>query len=205
MLAGGCVSNDQPDYSSAWSAPSHRWYLIDSGPFSLGTYPCQLWNVAPIVKGELPLPDGNIYGFVSELNPLQRDILAVLEVPLHYYDYKFLFDSSWNNRLGTCWGFFPLAIIKKHCFSKSEIQVRYCFFDYYLRHMYLHLLKKMLSSRVVTLRIYVKYSLKPRPAWGRYDFMRFLPYQSATINLVHKDITGSNYFPSRWESHLPSA
>ncbi len=47
-----------------------------------------------IVKGELPLPDGNTYGFVSELNALQRDILSVLEVPLHYYDYKFLFDSS---------------------------------------------------------------------------------------------------------------
>ena len=47
-----------------------------------------------IVKGELPLPDGNTYGFVSELNALQRDILAVLEVPLNYYDYRYLFDSS---------------------------------------------------------------------------------------------------------------
>ena len=47
-----------------------------------------------IVKGELPLPDGNTYGFVSELNTLQRDILAVLEVPIYYYDYRYLFDSS---------------------------------------------------------------------------------------------------------------
>ena len=47
-----------------------------------------------IVKGELPLPDGNTYGFVSELNTLQRDILSVLEVPLNYYDYQYLFDSS---------------------------------------------------------------------------------------------------------------
>jgi transposase len=47
-----------------------------------------------IVKGELPLPDGNIYGFVSELNTLQRDILSVLEVPLNYYEYQYLFDSS---------------------------------------------------------------------------------------------------------------
>ena len=47
-----------------------------------------------IVKGEMPLPDGNTYGFVSELNMLQRDILSVLEVPLNYYDYQFLFDSS---------------------------------------------------------------------------------------------------------------
>ena len=47
-----------------------------------------------IVKGELPLPDGNTYGFVSELNSLQRDILSVLEVPLNYYEYQYLFDSS---------------------------------------------------------------------------------------------------------------
>jgi transposase len=47
-----------------------------------------------IVKGELPLPDGNTYGFVSELNTLQCDILSVLEVPLNYYEYQFLFDSS---------------------------------------------------------------------------------------------------------------
>jgi transposase len=47
-----------------------------------------------IVKGELPLPDGNTYGFVSELNTLQRDLLSVLEVPLYYYDYLYLFDSS---------------------------------------------------------------------------------------------------------------
>jgi hypothetical protein len=47
-----------------------------------------------IVKGELPLPDGNTYGFVSELNTLQHDILAVLEVPIYYYDYRYLFDSS---------------------------------------------------------------------------------------------------------------
>ncbi|MBW1750628.1 MAG: IS1634 family transposase [Deltaproteobacteria bacterium] len=47
-----------------------------------------------IVKGEMPLPDGNTYGFVSELNALQRDILSVLKVPLYYYDYRYLFDSS---------------------------------------------------------------------------------------------------------------
>jgi transposase len=47
-----------------------------------------------IVKGELSLPNGNTYGFVSELNALQRDILSVLEIPIHYYDYRYLFDSS---------------------------------------------------------------------------------------------------------------
>lgn len=47
-----------------------------------------------IVKGHIPLPDGNTYGFVSELNRLQKDILSILEVPHHYYQYQYLFDSS---------------------------------------------------------------------------------------------------------------
>lgn len=47
-----------------------------------------------IVKGNIPLPDGRIYGFVSELNRLQADILSILQVPTYYYDYDFLFDSS---------------------------------------------------------------------------------------------------------------
>jgi transposase len=47
-----------------------------------------------VVCGTMPLPDGNTYGFISELKPLQRDILSILQVPLCYYDYAFLFDSS---------------------------------------------------------------------------------------------------------------
>jgi len=47
-----------------------------------------------IVKGKIPLPDGDTYGFVSELNPLQRDILSILEVPLECYAYTTLADSS---------------------------------------------------------------------------------------------------------------
>ncbi len=51
-----------------------------------------------IVKGEMPLPDGQTCGFVSELNTLQRDILNILDVPLYYYydyyDYQYLYDSS---------------------------------------------------------------------------------------------------------------
>jgi transposase len=47
-----------------------------------------------IVKGEIPLPDGHTYGFVSELNALQHEILSILHVPLCYYDYQYLFDSS---------------------------------------------------------------------------------------------------------------
>lgn len=47
-----------------------------------------------IVKGQIPLPNGDTYGFVSELNPLQRDILSILEVPHECYDYRLLTDSS---------------------------------------------------------------------------------------------------------------
>ena len=47
-----------------------------------------------IVRGNMPLPDGNTYGFISELKPLQRDILSILQVPACWYDYAFLFDSS---------------------------------------------------------------------------------------------------------------
>jgi transposase len=47
-----------------------------------------------IVRGEMPMPDGNTYGFISELTPLQQDILAILGVPLHCYTYEYLFDTS---------------------------------------------------------------------------------------------------------------
>jgi len=47
-----------------------------------------------IVKGQMPLPDGNTYGFVSELNLLQHDILSILSVPSYYYYYQYLFDTS---------------------------------------------------------------------------------------------------------------
>jgi hypothetical protein len=47
-----------------------------------------------IVSGQMPLPDGPSYGFISELNALQREILSILQVPLCWYDYTFLFDSS---------------------------------------------------------------------------------------------------------------
>ena len=47
-----------------------------------------------IVQGQMRLPDGNTYGFVSELNPLQRDILEILQVQPYCYSYEYLFDSS---------------------------------------------------------------------------------------------------------------
>ena len=47
-----------------------------------------------IVRGQMSLPDGNTYGFVSELTPLQQDILSILEVPTGCYDYHYLFDTS---------------------------------------------------------------------------------------------------------------
>ena len=46
-----------------------------------------------IVKGEMVLPDGKAYGFVSELTDLQKDILSILDVPNHAYSYGYLFDT----------------------------------------------------------------------------------------------------------------
>ena len=47
-----------------------------------------------IVRGKMVLPDKRTYGFVSELNDLQKDILAVLEVPLECFTYEYLFRSQ---------------------------------------------------------------------------------------------------------------
>ncbi len=47
-----------------------------------------------IVIGRIKLPDGNHYGFVSELNDLQKDILSILNVPIHYFEYTYLADST---------------------------------------------------------------------------------------------------------------
>lgn len=47
-----------------------------------------------IVIGHMKLPDGNEYGFVSELNDLQIDILSILNVSIDYYDYAYLTDSA---------------------------------------------------------------------------------------------------------------
>lgn len=47
-----------------------------------------------VVSGNMRLPDGENYGFVSELTELQSDILAILDVPERCYSYAYLFDSS---------------------------------------------------------------------------------------------------------------
>jgi len=47
-----------------------------------------------VVYGNMRLPDGNDYGFVSELTEVQSDILAILDVPERCYSYGYLFDSS---------------------------------------------------------------------------------------------------------------
>lgn len=47
-----------------------------------------------VVSGCLPLADGQTYCFISELTQLQREILSILEVPVCWYDYEFLFNSS---------------------------------------------------------------------------------------------------------------
>lgn len=43
-----------------------------------------------IVSGQVFLPDGQSYHFVSELNDLQKDILSILEVPLDCYTYQYI-------------------------------------------------------------------------------------------------------------------
>lgn len=47
-----------------------------------------------VVSGQVPLPDGKSYGFVSELSKLQNDILDILGVPAKCYSFPYLFDSS---------------------------------------------------------------------------------------------------------------
>jgi transposase len=47
-----------------------------------------------VVTGRMPLADGKIYGFVSELNDLQTDILDILEVPTECFSFRYLFDTS---------------------------------------------------------------------------------------------------------------
>lgn len=47
-----------------------------------------------VVSGEFVDADGDVHGFVSKLTELQRDILALLEVPEECFTYEYLFDSS---------------------------------------------------------------------------------------------------------------
>jgi transposase len=54
-----------------------------------------------VVKGEIPLPNGNCSGFVSELTELQKDILQILEVPASCFTYSSLFGPFGNSRDST--------------------------------------------------------------------------------------------------------
>lgn len=47
-----------------------------------------------VVTGQMVLPDGRTCGFVSELTPLQKDILEIMEVPADCFSYQSLFDTS---------------------------------------------------------------------------------------------------------------
>jgi len=47
-----------------------------------------------VVTGRMPLSDGKIYGFVSELTDLQHDILDILGVPAECFSFQYLFDTS---------------------------------------------------------------------------------------------------------------
>jgi len=43
---------------------------------------------------KIPMPGGEIAGFVSELNPLQKNILDILEIPVECYTYEYLFNTD---------------------------------------------------------------------------------------------------------------
>jgi len=47
-----------------------------------------------LVSGKVPIPGGEVSGFVSKLNPLQKDILRILEIPFECYSYEYLFNTS---------------------------------------------------------------------------------------------------------------
>lgn len=47
-----------------------------------------------VVSGKVPMPGGEVAGFVSELNPLQKNILDILEIPVECYTYEYLFNTS---------------------------------------------------------------------------------------------------------------
>lgn len=47
-----------------------------------------------VVRGETILDDGNVYGFISELTDIQKDILEVPEVPVACFTYGYLFDLN---------------------------------------------------------------------------------------------------------------
>ena len=47
-----------------------------------------------VVKGIIELPSGETFGFVSKLTDIQKDILTVLGIPQHYFNYAYLFNST---------------------------------------------------------------------------------------------------------------
>jgi transposase len=47
-----------------------------------------------IVSGEMKLPDGKSYGFISELNDLQKDIISLLDIPEECFSYEYIFNAS---------------------------------------------------------------------------------------------------------------
>ena len=49
-----------------------------------------------IVKGTMPLPDGTHCPFISELTPVQKDMLGILEVPLDCFTARYPFHSGYQ-------------------------------------------------------------------------------------------------------------
>lgn len=47
-----------------------------------------------VVSGKVPMPGGKVAGFVSELTPLQKNILDILEIPVECYTYEYIFNTG---------------------------------------------------------------------------------------------------------------
>jgi hypothetical protein len=51
-------------------------------------------NLLAEFKDVIELPSGEKFGFVSKLKNIQKDILEVLGIHEHYFNYGFLFNST---------------------------------------------------------------------------------------------------------------
>jgi transposase len=47
-----------------------------------------------VVQGEIPMQNNKSFGFVSKLTTIQQNILEILGIPLYYYSYEYLFNST---------------------------------------------------------------------------------------------------------------
>jgi transposase len=58
------------------------------------TAECLLREFQYLVKGTMTFSNGTCYTFISELTPVQKEIVELLEIPREYFTAEYLFDSS---------------------------------------------------------------------------------------------------------------